>query len=483
VGELLGGQQEFLAVTPSGALDIPEEDIPVLRLRWPRVVLNLPRLLVMALRHSPRRAVRFIERTRAETEAALGGAWRAGTDTELARSIEHRLAEMIVGREAFLYLGVGFGHVLALFTVCHRWFGPEGRSIANRLLAGLGALEHAEAGLGLWRLAASIAARPVLRAALEGAVSLEAFCTSLRSLEGGAALLAEWSRFMRRFGHHGTAGELELATPRWHERPDQVLDMVRHLIMGVGASDPVRRVQAAAQERDRLVADCRRRLRNPLKRAIFDVALRMARRGAPVRENLRNETVRQIALVRLMVLELGRRLVARGALAQDENVFFLRSDEFVPLLGGEITVPVAERRAEYERNRALHPPALIRGRFAGSDRPDAAPRAAARRLEGISASRGVAIGPARVLLRAGDGHVRPGEILVAPFTDPAWAPHFLLAAAIVMDMGGLLSHGAIVAREYGVPCVVNVGPATSLIATGQMIRVDGDRGVVEVLED
>ena len=99
-------------------------------------------------------------------------------------------------------------------------------------------------------------------------------------------------------------------------------------------------------------------------------------------------------------------------------------------------------------------------------------------LSGVPVNPGVVTGPARVILRAGSGKVRPGEILVAPFTDPGWTPLFLNAAAIVMDMGGILSHGSIVAREYGIPAVVNVGPATKTIKTGQMIRVDGTRGTV-----
>ena len=96
-------------------------------------------------------------------------------------------------------------------------------------------------------------------------------------------------------------------------------------------------------------------------------------------------------------------------------------------------------------------------------------------------SPGVVSGPARVMLRSDAGQVQPGEIMVAPFTDPGWTPHFLTAAGIVMDLGGLLSHGSIVAREYGIPTVVNVGPATRIIKTGQIVQVDGNRGIVRIL--
>jgi phosphoenolpyruvate synthase/pyruvate phosphate dikinase len=104
-------------------------------------------------------------------------------------------------------------------------------------------------------------------------------------------------------------------------------------------------------------------------------------------------------------------------------------------------------------------------------------------LKGISVSAGIVRGPARVFLTV-DSHedVLPGEILVAPFTDPGWTPYFIPAAGIVMDMGGMLSHGSIIAREYGIPPVANVGPATRIITTGQLIEVDGDHGVVRILQ-
>jgi pyruvate,water dikinase len=123
---------------------------------------------------------------------------------------------------------------------------------------------------------------------------------------------------------------------------------------------------------------------------------------------------------------------------------------------------------------------LIVGRF---DPSSAAPEPQpTETLHGLAVSAGVATGPARVIRDAGAGErVLPGEILVAPFTDPGWTPYFLTAAGIVVDLGGMLSHGAIVAREYGIPAVVNVGAASKTIRTGQTVRADGDRGVVTVL--
>ena len=128
------------------------------------------------------------------------------------------------------------------------------------------------------------------------------------------------------------------------------------------------------------------------------------------------------------------------------------------------------------------PPKVIIGKFdPDSFSPDAIDTDV-EVLTGLAVSPGVVTGKARVILRADtDGQVLPGEILVAPFTDPGWTPYFMPAAAIVMDIGGLLSHGSIIAREYGIPAVVNVGPATKIIKTGQTIQVDANRGIVRII--
>ncbi|MGC4120275.1 MAG: PEP-utilizing enzyme [Myxococcales bacterium] len=148
----------------------------------------------------------------------------------------------------------------------------------------------------------------------------------------------------------------------------------------------------------------------------------------------------------------------------------------------DLKAVVRKRRAEYSQNKAFQPPAVVVGRF-DPRRHLLPPPPSTKVLKGVSVSPGVAEGPARVLLTAdSEERVLPGEILVAPFTDPGWTPYFLPAAAIVMDMGGVLSHGSVLAREYGIPAVVNVGPATRVLRTGQRVRVDAFRGEVQVLD-
>jgi len=243
-----------------------------------------------------------------------------------------------------------------------------------------------------------------------------------------------------------------------------------------------------ARQRAQLAEQCRRRLKNPIKRWLFNWSLGRTQKVARDRENWKNEMVRNIAVHRRALLELGRRLEKEGILNKYQDIFFLAIPEMAPVAQGradfDVKQCIAARRAEYERNCSVTPPPVVVGRFDPDKHIMPRIDADARVLKGIAVSPGVATGKARVILRTEDQeHVEAGEILVAPFTDPAWTPYFLPAAGVVMDQGGVLSHGAIIAREYGIPAVVNVGFASKIIKTGQTLRVDADRGTVTILEE
>jgi phosphoenolpyruvate synthase/pyruvate phosphate dikinase len=148
----------------------------------------------------------------------------------------------------------------------------------------------------------------------------------------------------------------------------------------------------------------------------------------------------------------------------------------------DIRQVIKDRRAEYDKYSLISPPDVIFGKFDPDKYVPESVDSHVEKLTGFPVSPGIVTGKARVILRADDEQqVLAGEILVAPFTDPGWTPYFVTAAAIVMDQGGILSHGSIVAREYGIPAVVNVGFATQIIRTGQKIEVDGNRGTIKIL--
>jgi pyruvate,water dikinase len=376
---------------------------------------------------------------------------------------------------------------MALYDLCRRWFGEEGNGLAGRLLAGLGNNEAADAGLELVGLGRAARKDARIEAALLEGRSLGELRAKIEGFDEGREFIERFESFLRDHGHH-CRGEIELLNARWSEEPERVLDLLRGLLRASGEGDLLDRHGRIAADRREALAKCRKLLRNPLWRIIFEFVRRKAERCTPLRENLKSIAVRWIAASRKALLELGSRLAGRGILGSAGDVFFLRIEEVADALRspaggpGPAAAAVASRRAEYERNRTLTPPTVVAGRFEPSEPIPEPPAPSASVLTGLAVHPGLVAGRARVILREGDGEVLPGEILVAPFTDPGWTPYLLNAAAVVVDMGGLLSHGSIIAREYGIPTVVNVGPATRLIRTGQMLEVDAGRGIVRILE-
>lgn len=380
----------------------------------------------------------------------------------------------------------GIGGGAALFRLAQKWLGDSDGSVANRLLAGATGMNSAENGLELLRLAAWARQRPELQHALLEPAAFAGLESRLAGVPGGTEFLGRWRLFMERHGHQARGG-MDIYQPRWSEMPDFVLDMLRVYLGFDDATDPLVLQIRRLREREELFRDCRRRLRNPLKRWLFVALVRLSQRGLAQRENVKNEGVRLMAVLRRAVLEAGRRLVNRGVLREIDEVFSLRLEELGPALRGSPTFDVAHtiaaRKTEYAHHQTLTPPPFIVGRYDPAVTTPEPVAAESRTLHGVAVSPGVVTGRARVIRQAdASERLQPGEILVAPYTDPGWTPYFLAAAGLVVEVGGLLSHGSVVAREYGLPAVVNVDHATRLIQTGRIIRVDGSRGVVTLLD-
>jgi pyruvate,water dikinase len=479
---MFGGEQERLF--DSGAFDLYDEDLPDLGFSWPRYILSWPRVIYDLVSHRTARGDASLACIRACNEQLERLDIDATGSDELARMVSETLLENLRKLDLLLLLP-GFLAVMLFQRACRRWLGDEDLILAARLMAAQGGIADTEAGLDLWRLAAlAHEDRETEHLLLAGGAWAD-IRGPLSETESGRQFLTAWNRFMTEYGHH-CRGELEFLNTRWAERPDYVLGLVRGYLRSVGQADPLQRQQQLAREGAELAALCRQKLKNPFKRWLFNGSLERTRKVSRDRENWKNEVVRQIAVFRRILLMLGERLCEDRILACREDIFFLTIPEIRPIVQGhpdfDVKEQIAARRAEYERNCAVTPPPVVVGRFD----PDtyAAPEVDTdvEVLHGIAVSPGVVTGRARVILRTDeDQHVEAGEILVAPFTDPAWTPYFLPAAGVVMDMGGVLSHGAIIAREYGIPAVVNVGPASKIIQTGQEICVDADRGIVTIL--
>jgi pyruvate,water dikinase len=297
------------------------------------------------------------------------------------------------------------------------------------------------------------------------------------------ALQTGLASFLRVYGHRGIA-EIDLGLPRWSEDPTHVLNVLANYLR-LDDPDLASDVQfrRAAQEARAMAAELTRRAAHEgrLRGALVGFCLRRARDLAGFREMPKFCIVLVFAQARALLLSVGEELVRSGLLERPEDVFFITLPEARAALDGADLRPVVRgRRAGYEREldrRHLPRVLLSDGTEPAAETLDAA-RLDDGTLRGTPASAGVVSAKARVVLDPTGARLEPGEILVAPSTDPGWTPLFLTAGALVMEMGGAMSHGAIVAREYGIPAVVGVPEATEHITTGQPITVDGSAGTI-----
>lgn len=484
--QLFGGEEE--APPELGDLDIPDEDIPEARHSVLGMLWHAPALLWGMLRFPRGGAQRVVARLRREADELaarpLDGADDLGLAARIGETIDHVQGDTGAFRATAFATMVPTG----LYRLCGKWFGEDGNATASRLLGGLGDTETAEAGLALWRLAAQARRSPPLAELLRSGGGIDELRARLDEVEGGGEFRRSWDAFLARHGHHCRA-ELELSNPRWVEQPGPLLDQLRSYLDGFDQRDLEAHYQQVARRREQTEAECLSALRGPVRRLLFRLLVDAAQRTAPYRETIKSQVIRKLMVLRRQLLQAGRRLQRRGVLEAADDVFYLRLAQLDALLQGEDDDPaavreaVAERRAERAFFQRCTPPPVLRGRYDPERHVWADPQDAGDGvLRGIAVNPGVVVGPARVILRAGDDQVRPGEILVAPFTDPGWTPYFLNAGAIVMDLGGVLSHGSIIARELGIPAVVNVDRATRRIRTGQRLEVDGTRGTVRVLD-
>ena len=411
------------------------------------------------------------------------------TDAGLMRELDEAYRRNLVTCEihsACTFLG-GSGSFENLRTFLTRQGFQDVDALIADLCTGLTDVESARPGRELARLAGRIRASEQLRA-LFSSGDAEAVLAGLRAAAEPdvRSFRREFENFLRTYGYRGVR-ELGLTTHVWAMRPESVVGLLQSYAQQEGL-DPAaslreqvrRRKAATALVEARLGASARRRFRGLLK---------AAHHGIEGRELAKSQWARSTHAIRLLVLEIARRLHARGTLASADDVFFLRLAELKDAMAGrphpDLAARIARRRADYERCLAIETDERFSGRPAPRLRQLSAAPAAESEAHAGEVLHGIPVSPGRVTARArvvreltDDIELQPGEVLVCPFTDAAWTPLFFNAAAVVMDLGGPLSHGATVAREYGLPAVVNVKTGTRRIQDGQQITVDGTRGEV-----
>ena len=325
----------------------------------------------------------------------------------------------------------------------------------------------------------------VCQALIQGETDLD----KLQALAGGDALRKNLDDFLMRYGMRGPS-EFDISRPRWRENPNSLLTTLAGNLRRAQAGTHRQGHEALQQQAEasvaRLIAQARRGLLGPLRAALVRRLLHVGRVLIGVREHPKFYLMRVMGLLRELVVEAGLRLQARGSLLRPDDVWFVYFDELVGALKNEsvdLRALVKLRRQDFARWQKMTAPRVMTSEgeipqvsYARGDQPEDA-------LLGAGVSAGVIEGVARVVRDPSCEILRPGEILVAPFTDPGWTPLFINAAGLVMEVGGMMTHGSVVAREYGIPAVVGVLQATTLIKTGQRLRVDGAAGWVQILDE
>ncbi|WP_420644059.1 phosphoenolpyruvate synthase [Candidatus Leptofilum sp.] len=396
-------------------------------------------------------------------------------------------------------IGEGFDHLLPDFPAL-----VAGGIVSQRLLAklvgrranpddltavarGLSGNVTTEMDLAVGDLADLVRQSPQLVAHFQQNPPTQALSTAV-NVPGSGPFLAGWADFLARYGMRGPS-EIDISRPRWREDPTSLLQFVvgnlHHAEPGSHRSHHAEFTAAGKAAGERLIAVAGQGALGFIRRPLVRRLVKTVRGYTPGREHPKFFLIKLLGMIKLILLEEAEALVANGRLDHRDDIWHLNLTELIEFAANpkaEIRPLIAQRTAEFARFHKLTPPRLltsdgevVQAKISREGLPDGA-------LVGSAASSGTVEGIAKVVLDPTKDVLAKGEILVAPFTDPGWTPLFINAAALVMEVGGLMTHGSVVAREYGIPAVVGVIGATQQIQTGQYIRVHGDAGFVEILQ-
>jgi len=421
--------------------------------------------------------------------------YAALSDDELLATLGDLRRDLVRRWHVHGYILFSYQAASALDDFYQATFTPVDPSEPYQLLAGFDT-RALDTHRGLWRLSRIIRRSAALTCLLtetppSGGV------LALKSSDEGRAFLGELHAYMEEYGWRVDA-ILELAEPTWREDLTVPLNALRGLMALPDAEDPDVRLRRIVERRERLLAEARAHLAgDPDRLARFEVLYEQARHHVIIDEN-HNFYLDQMgnSAMRLPVLELGRRLVRHGATDWPDDVFMLTMAQIRAGLGGvNHRATVAEQRAELAHWASIAPPLTLGesppdeeidpflAAMIKTDSPTVPQEQTATLIRGTGASPGTACGRAKVARSLEEAStIEPGQILVCEMTLPAWSILFATAGAVVADTGGILSHCATVAREYGIPCVVGTVVGTTTIKDGMLLEVDGSVGTVRIVD-
>ena len=384
--------------------------------------------------------------------------------------------------------GQAGGAVQLLSTICEERLGD--RSLALTLLGNLGDVDSAAPSFVLWELGRQVAQDPKLTKLFdEGTVGLEG---RLRNSYHASTFLEDFDRFLSEFGSRGP-NEWETACETWGTDPISVLILIDRMRHADPAKSPTHRAEILGNKREQNLILARSQLKG-LGLWLFNKAFHASILFSQARERSKTTIIDLIHIARLISRELAQRAALQRENGELIDMWFVLETELDEYIENPSAFEKKIKDRKHVRNQLSKriPPFIFEGSLPDPSvwplREEASPKefpdlAAGDTLEGFGGCPGITEGIARIITYPSEpGSLGTGDILVAPLTDPSWTPLFVPAEAVVVDVGGQMSHAVIVSRELGMPCVVAVTDATQKIKDGSRIRVDGSSGVVTVMD-
>jgi rifampicin phosphotransferase len=364
---------------------------------------------------------------------------------------------------------------------------------AVKVLSGVGDVDSAEASFVMWDISRIVQKSRALMTIFDGPTKDIVAAASASNDSEAKAFVSAWNSLIAEHGHRGP-NEWDMRSHSWTTNPEITLSMIERLRHQDDARSPYLARTKAASERERIavellaVVEGDAETHGTLKAGMASAGLFFS-----MRERGKSATIRVIHEAKLAFMELGRRMVTEGVIADPQQVFMLLDSELDAFLANprSFKANIAERDKQYIALYDLEPPYIIKLEEGvppisawpkrGGAKTDHGAAKVGDVLQGGAGAPGVVTGIARVVLDPNDpSAVGPGDIMIAPTTDPSWTPLFLAAGGVVVNVGAVASHAAIVCRELGVPCAVSVVDATSRIPDGATVTIDGSNGRVTI---
>jgi len=433
----------------------------------------------------------YLPRVHAYCEKVVATDWDAMPPDELAGALEEVVAGSVKAfRLTMLVVRSFMTPTIQLAMWAERELGDDASTLVGTVLQGFDN-QTSSAGRGLGELAEMATRTPELAAAIMAANP------DVSGVNGGPEFLAAFDRYLQEFGWRLESWSF-LDTPTWCEDRSIPLRLIRQYLE-IPSTNPAAAIARAASQREAALKEAESRL-DPEKREIFRKLLAAASPHVSISESRAHWQLTIVGVLRAPIIALGRKLAAAGVISAPDDIFYLEWDEAMTAArqpAGSLQGLIDRRRADYARWNSLSsvpafigappddsaaPPEmkLVRKYFSGVGAP---PPAGEMVLSGFGASRGTHTGRARVVRSLAESdRLEPGDVLVCITTAAPWTPLFAIAGAVVTDTGGVISHSAICAREFAIPCVVGTQAATSQIPDGALVTVDGDAGTVRILE-